>query len=182
MGLYDELMLRFPGYKDRPGASTAFDDDLDDVPSRAAREAAFELLCEDPRHLPNGIEVRRRVYENLGLLAPSFAEAERLLADVNAGRLSIVEVSGPVRVFARADVAPFRRQEAYDGIAREHNRRVLAPGGLALLREAGVWVAACDEARLDRPALMAVVDGPPVAPPVSLRGLLGGVTKRAADL
>lgn len=187
MGLYDELMLRFPGFRDRPGASDAFDQDTADVPASAVRAAAFELLNEDPRHLPNGIEVRRRVFENVGLLAPSFAEAEHLLGEVVAGRLAMAKLPGPVREFDRANVAPFRREAAYGGIARLHDRRVLAPGGLAELRAAGEFWRAVDEARLDRPALSASVDVEPDLPLSSskvreVREAMLGATKNGSGL
>lgn len=157
-------MPQFKHYQRDAGTYRVFAEELEDLPVSfdQAKHACRSLLAGDDQRFPNPQAIRRRFLEEAGLLAPpmslAMAAIERVAADPEGRERHLPGPAaaavrawgglGTLRMSSNPTAAFAQIRDLYKELAYEHDRLVLAPGGVQAFMDAcEVWAAHWD--RLD---------------------------------
>lgn len=138
---------QFSNYKMTPAAFELYREELEDLPISYEQgwAAVRAMLREDNTRLPNPQSIRRRIFQEMGVLAPSWSEALAAITEeakvghlANSGKLP-----GPVGEALKANGGFFdlrnsgnstaliaQIRETYREMAVKHDLFVMEPGGL----------------------------------------------------
>lgn len=182
---------QFGHYRRDEAAYMAFAETLDDVPVSFvdAKRAAASLLSVDDQRFPSAQAIRRRLFEDTGLLAPSWASASMTLGDVVRRRgystelpdllAQVVRAKGGIDHLLHAenpDVVYAQVRNAYEQVAADHDRFILEPGGVERFKALCDWIDAVSEwdrlRPLGRQAAYTLGDGDPPTTTADARAVI----------